>query len=340
MKTNRSFFGVACRTAAFSFLVAGSALLLQGQQTTAIAPTSNAPLLVASESAPLDLTSTGSSSSSSSSSSDSTASSDGRFVFGANALDSSQPPPRRRYGRPTYGGTNTNPDGSNKYFGLGGIGLELPVGDTHYYETPSYGFQIGAGRNFNKSVGVGLQFDYDHFGLQGATIANESFLFTGATSGQGFDGNNHVWSFTVNPTYTLATEGSAGLYLVVGGGFYHKVTNFTLPQQECADYYCEFVITVNQTCGAICHYTSNAGGVNGGFGLTWKFSKFSNERFYMEARYVLMLNSQRTGLTVADSTSPPYGTTSSPGSTYTGYDVYPANSNRTTYIPIKFGIRF
>ena len=27
-----------------------------------------------------------------------------------------------------------------------------------------------------------------------------------------------------------------------------------------------------------------------GFGLTYKFSKFSNERFYVEARYVLVLN--------------------------------------------------
>ena len=26
--------------------------------------------------------------------------------------------------------------------------------------------------------------------------------------------------------------------------------------------------------------------------------------------------------------------------TYTGYNSYPANSDRTTYIPIKFGIRF
>jgi hypothetical protein len=243
-------------------------------------------------------------------------------------LSSSQPPPRR-YGRPNY-------STENKYFFLGGVGLTLPIGDTHYYETPSYGFQVGGGRNFSKSLGVGLQFDYDHFGLQAATINNQEYIYNcvptnGAcvSDGQvsGLDGNNHVWSFTLNPTYTIPTEGSLGGYVVVGGGFYHKVTNFTLPTQTCADYYCDFEYEVDEN---VDHYSSNAPGVNGGFGLTYKFSKFSNERFYMEARYVLMLNSARTGYTAQN-----VATTS-----YNGYDAYPANSHRTTYIPIKFGIRF
>jgi hypothetical protein len=341
MITNRSLVGIACRAAAFSFLVAGSASLLQAQQSPSVPSTANAPLLLAAESAPfgpsgMDLSA--SSSSSSSSASDSPVASDGHFLFNsAAALDSSQPPPRR-YGRPNYSDSHSNPDGSNKYFFLGGIGLTLPVGDTHYYETPSYGFQFGGGRNFNKNIGVGLQFDYDHFGLQSATIQNQEYVYNyGCTTAlqssgacslvTGLGGNNHVWSFTLNPTYTISTEGSMGAYVVVGGGFYHKVTNFTLPTTECADYYCEFQYSVDEN---VDHYSSNAGGVSGGFGLTYKFSHFSNERFYMEARYVLMLNSQRTGYTAQN-----VATTS-----YDGYDAYPANSNRTTYIPIKFGIRF
>jgi hypothetical protein len=253
-------------------------------------------------------------------------------------LSSAQPPPRR-YGRPNYSDSHSNPDGSAKYFFLGGIGLTLPVGDTHYYETPSYGFQVGGGRNFNKNLGVGLQFDYDHFGLQGATLSNQEYVYNyGCTPVYqadgycalvtGLDGNNHVWSFTLNPTYTLATEGSMGAYLVVGGGFYHKVTNFEEPttEEECSLYGCGDY-DVDAT---IDHYSSNAAGVNGGFGLTYKFSHFSNERFYMEARYVLMLNSARTGYTAQNVATTPYD----------GYDAYPANSHRTTYIPIKFGIRF
>jgi hypothetical protein len=331
MNIQRSFFGIACRAAAFSFLMAGTALLAQALQSPSAASTVKAPVLLASESAPADLAATSSSSSSSSSDADAAVASD--------ALGSTQPPPRRGYGRPNYASGNSNPDGSPKYTFLGGIGLAMPIGNTHKYETPSYGFQFGGGRNFNKTLGLLLQFDYDHFGLQGKTLANQTYVYDyGCTTTQinngtcgvsGLDGNNHVWSFTLNPTFTLPTAGSLGAYAVFGGGFYHKVTNFTEPGtgEYCDPYYGCYEYTANQT---IDHYTSNAIGVNGGFGLTYKFSKFSNERFYLEARYVFIPNSQRYGYTAAN-----VATTN-----YNGWNAYPANSNRTTYIPVKFGIRF
>jgi hypothetical protein len=348
MNTKRSFFGIACRVAAFSFLLAGTASLLQAQQSSSAGPTVKAPLLLASNAAPASSDSEAapnifSSSSSSSSSTDSPIASDGRFLLSSDALDSSQPPPRRRYGRPNYSSGNTNPDGSNKWTFLGGIGLGLPVGNTHFYETPGWGIQVGGGRNFNKTVGVIAQFDYDHFGLQGATIANQEYIYnyycTAAQQAAGncslittLDGNNHIWSFSLNPTFTLPTEGSLGAYAVVGAGFYHKVTNFTLPTTGYyySPYYGYVAYTASQN---VDHYTSNAFGVNAGFGLTYKFSHFSNERFYAEARYVVVLNQHYAGLTAQN-----VGT--SFGTTYNGYNYYPANSNRTTYIPIKFGLRF
>jgi hypothetical protein len=310
-----------------------------------------APLLLASESGvPSELARWGGESSSASLASASTGSSssldataaDDSYNLGSAALASSQPPPRRRYGRPNYAGGNSNADGSEKYTFLAGGGLADPIGNTHKYETPSYGFQVGGGRNFNKTTGLLLQFDYDHFGLQGATLANEQYAYnyycTPAQQNAGnctlitnLDGNNHVWSFTLNPTFTLPTEGSAGAYFVLGAGFYHKVTNFTEPGTGYYydPYYGYIPYSANQT---IDHYTSNAVGVNGGFGLTYKFSKFSNERFYMEARYVYIPNSQRIGVTAAN--------VATFGATYNGYNYYPANSNRTTFIPVNFGIRF
>src|ERR1017187_4172911 len=196
MITTRNFFAHACRLAALSFLVTGSASLMQAQQSSLVGSDPKAPLLLASESAPLDLTS------SSSSSSDSGMASDGRFKLNFDSLDSSQPPPRRRYGRPNYSDSHNNPDGSSKYTFMAGGGLGLPVRNTHKYETPSWGFQGGFIRNFNQTVGVLLQFDYDHFGLQGATLANQQFLYnygcTVALQNQGvcslitnLDGNNH-----------------------------------------------------------------------------------------------------------------------------------------------------
>ena len=351
MHIDRSYFGFACRAAAFGFLMAGTTSLMQAQQSSSLVSTSlvstgstlRVPLFVASNTAPADPASYSSSSSSSSSSLDDAAGP--RFDLSSSALESSQPPPRRRYGRPNYSDSHSNPDGSEKYTFIAGAGASAAIGDTHRYETEGFALQVGGGRNWNKTFGVMLQFDYDKFGLQGATIANQEYIYnfctyadvtaggcspegpTAASSATPIDGNNHVWSFTLDPTYTLKTEGSLGAYAVLGGGFYHKVTNFTTPEaeEECY-YFCEEV----EANANIDHYTSNAFGVNGGFGLTYKFSHFSNERFYVEAKYVLMLNSQRHGVTSANVANSPLSAT----------DFYPANSNRTTFIPVIFGLRF
>jgi hypothetical protein len=332
MHTSRSLLSSACRAATLVFAVAGAGSLLQAQQVSSVRPLLNAPLATYATTSAKDYF-TSSSSSSSSSSSDGAEATD-RLAF--NALDSFQPPPRRRYGRPRYSDSHTNPDGSNKFAFMAGIGGAMPVGNTHKYETPSWSFQAGVGRNFSQSVGVMLQFDYDHFGLQGSTIQNQQNLYNyGVPASQqltGLDGNNHVWSFTVDPTFSLVGQGSIGAYAVVGAGYYHKVTNFTVPSvgTYCDYFYGCYQYQANQV---IDHYTSNAAGVNGGVGLTFKFSRFSNQRFYVEGRYVVVFNKQRVGLT-AFNVNTPFG------QSYNGYNFYPANSNRTTYVPIKVGIRF
>jgi hypothetical protein len=337
MHTSRSPLSSACRAATFVFAFAGAGSLLQAQQVRSVQPVFSAPLATYATASAKDYFSS-SSSSSSSSSADSADAADAvdRLAFDASALNTLQPPPRRRYGRPRYSDSHTNPDGSNKFAFMAGGGVSLPIGNTHKYETPSWGFQAGAGRNFSQSVGVMLQFDYDHFGLQGSTITNQQNLYNyGVPAGNqlsGLDGNNHVWSFTLDPTFSLVGQGSVGAYAVVGAGFYHKVTNFTVPTvgTYCDFYYGCYQYQANQV---IDHYTSNAPGVNGGLGLTYKFSKFSSQRFYIEARYVVIFNKHYAGLT-AFNVGTPFG------ASYTGYNFYPANSNRTTYIPIKVGIRF
>jgi len=242
---------------------------------------------------------------------------------------------RRRYGRPRYRGGNTNPDGSSKWIFYGGGGLSQPTGNTWKYFTPSWGLQIGGGRQFSAHFAVPVEFDYDHFGLTGQTLRNQSTLYFGDPNpaDNGLDANAHTWSFSIDPTYTLfngVTGDGFGLYVVGDVGFYHKVTNFTIPQEEeyCDPYYgiCEPI----EVQGTFDHYTSNAPGFGGGFGITYKFSHFSNERLYGEARYVFVANSQRQGFTAANENT----------TTYNGWNFFPANSNRTTYLPIKFGIRF
>ena len=208
--------------------------------------------------------------------------------------------------------------------------MTLPVGNTFKYYNTSYAFQVGAGRQFNKNFAVLAQFDYDNFGLGKATLDNQKPLY-GISN---LDGNAHVWSFTINPAYTFYAGEKYGAYVVAGVGYYHKVTNFTVPQNEVAcDYYGNcYQYTAN---AIIDHYTSNAVGFNGGVGLTYKFSRFADERFFIEGRYVFVDNAQRVGYVLgSNGTAVPTGSNPDPN------NGFPANSNRTGYVPVKVGIRF
>jgi hypothetical protein len=243
---------------------------------------------------------------------------------------------RRRYGRPRYRGGNTNADGSNKWIFYGGGGLVQPVGNTYHYFTPFWGVQVGGGRQFSSHFAVPIEFDYDALDLTRQTLANQSYIYFSDYSPQdnGMDANAHIWSFSVDPTYTLfggTTADGLGAYVVGDVGFYHKVTNFTVPEEEeYCDYYYGYCGDV-EVQGTFDHYTSNAPGFGGGFGLTYKVSHFSNTHLYAEIRYIFMDDSQRTGYTAADAAA---------NVPYTGSNYFPANSNRTTYVPVKFGIRF
>ena len=219
-----------------------------------------------------------------------------------------------------------------------GGGISLPTGNTHKYLTPSYAFQVGAGRNFNKNFALMAQFDYDNFGFQAQTLYNQQSLYnyycpSGSSNCTiaGLDGSTHVWSFSLNPVYTIYSGEGLGAYIVGGVGFYHKVANFTVPSTGVGydPYYGYYQYTANQT---IDKYTSNAPGFNGGFGLTYKPSRFAGERLFVEARYVFVENSQRTGISVNSSAATL--------NAYQGNNYFPANSNKTTYPVIKAGIRF
>jgi hypothetical protein len=246
------------------------------------------------------------------------------------ALSAEQP--GHRYGRPRYRGGNTNADGSSKFAFMAGAGFTNPVGDNSNYLKLGYAFQVGAGRNFNKKFGVMFQFDYDNFAYAKGVLDGQSSLYFADTDADtGLDGNSHIWSFTLNPTYTFYQGDSLGAYAVVGGGFYHKTATFFIPEEECG--YDEFGYEECYTGNAtIQNYTSNSPGANGGIGLTYKFSRFSNEKLYAEARVVHTFNTYKPGIT--------YNSSPEAIANYNGNNGFPQNSQSTTYIPVKFGIRF
>jgi hypothetical protein len=332
---NRNRFSTMIgRAAAVTFFTAAGVLGLHAQQSAGTAPTLATVNLKTSLIAPLDLSSSSSSDASYSSSVGATETANAELF---NLGGAEQPPPRRRYSRPNYNDSRTNPDGSPKYSFFAGGGFGLPTGGTHNYLTTGWGLQFGGGRNFNKRFGVALQFDYDHFGLQTGTLNNLLDIYQNIGVEDGFDdggiiqqvgGSTHIWSFTIDPRYTFRDTDKYGAYVVGGVGFYHKATNITTPGigEYCTFYGC-FDYQANQT---IDQYTSNAPGVNGGIGMTYKFSRFASARFYAEARYVYMFNQARS-----------YEDCTEPTATSCNYfNVFPQNSAKTSYIPVKFGIRF
>ena len=240
-----------------------------------------------------------------------------------------QPPPRRRYGRPRYQDRGHNADGSNRYTFEAGGAMALPTGATGKRTTLSYSLKAGAGINLNRKIGILAEYNYDHFGITGSTLANQAALFNNlygtitdgsgnTTNFNGLDGNAHVWSLTLNPIFTFHETEKTSAYVVVGGGFYRKVTAFTLPQIGIgySYYYGPYQYVVNQTLES---YSNNAGGVNGGIGFTYKPSRFAGEKFFAEARYVEVFNSASGNSVNSD---------------------YPPSNARTGYFPVTVGVRF
>lgn len=322
---NRLSAGIA-RTAAIA-IFATATLGLSAQQSAGseqpLPPVSLKSTLIA----PLDLTSSSNSddlSYTSSTGTVETAKAEG-FSFGARG---DQPPPRRRYGRPNYSDSHTNPDGSSKYTFMVGGGFTLPTGGTHNYASPGWKIQVGAGRNFNQTLGVILQFDYDKFDITTSTLRKQLALYNNLCGGScGFgslSGNIHDWSFTLDPILNYYTSDTFGAYVTGGVGFYHKYTQFTIPSvgTYCDPYYGCYQYQANQP---VDWYTSNAFGANAGFGFTYKLSRWANQRLYAEARYVWTDNKPR-----------PYDV--SGRTSY--FNAFPQASARTTWIPVTFGIRF
>ena len=234
-----------------------------------------------------------------------------------------QPPPyrRRRYGRPNYNDRWHNGDGSNKLAFVAGGGFTVPAASTGKRLDLNYALKGGAGINFSRKLGALIEFNFDRFGVQGRELDNQFAVYSAALPGvdfSGLDAKSYIWSLTLNPTITLAESENNSLYAVIGGGWYHRVTYFTLPAtgQYCDPFYGCYYFQSDQTFD---HYANNTGGVNGGIGITHKFSRFSNERFFAEARYVYVFDKK-------DSTS--------------ASSLYPPANFSTSYFPVTVGIRF
>jgi hypothetical protein len=215
---------------------------------------------------------------------------------------------------PQYGQSNGYPSYQSRWSRIAieaGAGFTAPVGNTaHGWETYGYNIKAGAGWNFNKHLGVLLEYQWNRDKIPGSTLTQ---LAIASGSPTPLGGNVNTWSFTLDPIYYVPVTHRTGVYVTGGGGFYRKVTNFTAPELTFICYYYCYPGYVPAT---VAHSSSNQGGLNAGAGFYWKpMGEDSNMKFFAEARY-----------TWVDSP------TASPSD--------PFGSGTSSLIPVTFGVRF
>jgi Outer membrane protein beta-barrel domain len=98
-------------------------------------------------------------------------------------------------------------------------GFTQPVGNTSRQLDTGWNIQAGVGFNFSQWVGVMLQADYNRFGINGATLNSAGFP----------DGDLNVFSATLDPIVHLTPRSHVDVYLIGGGGLYHRTQEFTQP---------------------------------------------------------------------------------------------------------------
>ncbi len=187
------------------------------------------------------------------------------------------------------GGGFTAPVGNAASGGFSSI-----IGDGQKYGTITWGGNLfgGAGWSFSKNFSVLGEFQYDTNKIPGRTLSafyNEidSTVGLSASGIASIGGNVHTYSVTAEPIfyYYNSDKHSYAGYLIGGGGWYHKSTNFTAPVVSVDPYYGYEYVT-NQTFTSD---SSNSLGANLGTGVSFKpFGQYSHAKLFAEARFVFV----------------------------------------------------
>ena len=239
------------------------------------------------------------------------------------------------YGGGRYHPSSDNGTWSHLAFEAGG-GFTAPIGNAasggftsvigtgQRFPAITWGgnFLVGAGWNFTKRFALLGEFQWDSNKIPGRTL---SALYLQLDPAAGLSangiysigGNVHTLSLTAEPVfyYYNSSKHSYAGYLIGGGGWYHKSTNFTAPVQSFDPYYGGTYVT-NQTFDSV---SDNALGANIGTGISFKpFGEYSKAKLFAEARYVFVNTPSETA-------------TTNPNTFHTGTE---------ELIPVTFGIRF
>jgi hypothetical protein len=189
---------------------------------------------------------------------------------------------------------------SHLAFEAGG-GFNAPIGNDTPYITWGGNFTAGGGLHFSKRFSALIEYQFIDDKLPGAFVA----------AGGGQNGDAHIWSLTLDPVIDLFPKSANSVYVTGGGGFYRKLTSFTV--NVCCDFYGYVVPEVAN------HFSSNQGGVNAGVGFTHRFGGVYGDgttKLFAEVRYLFV-------------NTPEFNA-------FTG----PTPVGNTELIPVTLGVRF
>jgi len=156
-----------------------------------------------------------------------------------------------------------------------GAGFTQPVGGTNNNLDIGWNIQGGAGYNFSSYLGAKIQLDYNHMGVNSATLANLGVP----------GGSVGIFSASVDPIVHLNPHGHFNPYLIGGGGMYHWDQQFTAPTVSTVagfnPFFGFFPVAV-PTTAILSSYTVNKPGLNAGAGVELGTG---HGKFFAEARY-------------------------------------------------------
>ena len=163
-------------------------------------------------------------------------------------------------------------------FKVGG-GYTPTVGLTKNRFDPGWNVLAGAGYNFHRHFGILGEFQYNNLGVPQRVLDN----FGTPT------GDAYIWSATLQPVVNLtSSESRVGVYVTAGGGFYRRNINFTEPSTAVGTFFDPWYGYYNAaypTSRILGQARQDAGGVNGGAGVSFLLSQNSGARLFIEGRF-------------------------------------------------------
>jgi hypothetical protein len=160
-------------------------------------------------------------------------------------------------------------------FDIGG-GFSQPVGNTGRKLDEGWNVGGGFGVKFNPYLGAMIDVGYNSFGINSATLSRIGVP----------GGGVHIFSATLDPVVHLTPDGHFDVYLIGGGGIYHRYQDFTQPSFATVtgfDPFFGFFSANVPTTQILASYSVNKPGVDIGAGIA--LGTKWHGKFFAEARY-------------------------------------------------------